>query len=411
MAGAEMFATKTRVAKIFASRFRPSALTLALFAAFALLALLTPHTGVDAVVACTALLYRDNKGGVYAGRTLELPMELPYLLTYLPAGRKVSSAVPGRDPLVFETRHAIVGITVPNGTVADLKLVEGVNEKGLTFSLLAFADAAGPAVSFQKTKAALAAIDLGVWTLGLFETTDQVKTALAAQPVLLSALEALHGARTPFHFIVHDQAGGSLVIEFADGKQNVYDNPIGVMTNGPDFPWHLTNMNNYSYLTNLDRSSGTFGKLNVRQPDSGIATAGLPASNTAVGRFVRAAYYAQYAERAAPEAALSALAHVMNNFDRPKGITVDPRGAGGLEVEGAEPDGEADTTTEYTSWTSLTDLAGGRFLVRTYAGMNYVSLDFAALKGADEVKALPLNAVGALPVANVAAELLAAKLG
>ena len=391
------------------ARFRSPALLLALLAAIVVLALLTSHGGIDASIACTALLYRDNKGGAYAGRTLELPMELPYLLSYLPAGRKIASAVPGREPLTFETRHAILGITVPNGTVEDLKVVEGVNDKGLTFSLLAFAGAEGPGTSLRTTQAVLAAIDLGAWTLGLFETTAQTKAALAEQPVLLSALEALHGARTPFHFIVHDRSGASIVIEFANGRQSVYDNPVGVMTNGPDFAWHLTNMNNYTFLTNLDRSEGTFGSLTVRQPDSGIATAGLPASNTAVGRFVRAAYYAHYAEHAAPDAALSTLAHIMNNFDRPKGITIDPRGPGGLEVEGAAPDGNADTTTEYTSWTSLTDLGAGRFLVRTYDGLNYVALDIARLAAATEVKLLPLAAVGRLPLADATAQLLAAK--
>ncbi|MFG1395080.1 linear amide C-N hydrolase [Xanthobacter agilis] len=410
MIGARTFAARVAGTPLFGAGWRRPALMLALLAAFVALALATPHAGVDAVIACTALLYRDAKGGVYAGRTLELPMELPYLLSYLPAGQVITSDVLGRDPLRFQTRHAILGITVPNGTVADLKVVEGLNEKGLTYGLLAFAAADGPTAGFRKTKAALAAIDLGTWVLGLFETTAQVKAALAEQPVLLSALEPLHGARTPFHFIVHDRTGASLVIEFANGRQNVYDNPIGVMTNGPDFPWHLTNMNNYSFLTNLDRSEGTFGTFTARQPDSGIATAGLPASNTAVGRFVRAAYYAQYAERAAPEAALSTLAHIMNNFDRPKGITIDPRGAGGLEVEGAEPEGDADYKTEYTSWTSLTDLAGGRFLVRTYEGMNYMSIDFAGVRDATTVKVLPLAAAGNGVVTELNAQLLAAKI-
>ena len=65
-------------------------------------------------------------------------------------------------------------------------------------------------------------------------------------------------------------------------------------------------------------------------------TAGLPASNTSVGRFVRATYYAQFTEKvSAPDDAIKTLAHVMNNFDRPKGITIDPRGgAGGIEAGG-----------------------------------------------------------------------------
>ena len=55
----------------------------------------------------------------------------------------------------------------------------------------------------------------------------------------------------------------------------VYDNPVGVMTNGPKFDWHLTNLDNYTFLSNVDRSSASFGSYKAAQPDSGIATAGL----------------------------------------------------------------------------------------------------------------------------------------
>lgn len=377
--------------------------------AAAVLALLTTFGGMETAKACTSLVYRDTAGGTYAGRTLELPMELPYLVSYLPPGMEIASHVAGRDPLRFRTKFGILAITVPNGSVKDLKIVEGVNEKGLTFSLLAFAGAAGPADNADKTKAALAAIDLGAWTLGQFETAADVKSSLTKQTVVLSALRALGGARTPFHFVVHDRTGASIVIEFADGKQTIYDNPLGVMTNGPEFSWHLTNMDNYSFLTNVDKSTGKFGSLSVRQPDSGIATAGLPSSNTSVGRFVRAAYYAEYAEKVAPPAAMSTLAHIMNNFDRPKNITIDARGSGGLEVEGASPQSAANYTTEYTSWTSLTDLNNRLLLIRTYDGTNYVKFDLTRLAALKEVRLIPLADVGQLSVLDATDQLIAAQ--
>jgi choloylglycine hydrolase len=60
------------------------------------------------------------------------------------------------------------------------------------------------------------------------------------------------------------------------------------------------------------------------QPDSGVATTGLPASNTSVGHFVRGAFYAQYTEKAStPDRAMTTLAHGMNNVDRPCGGTID----------------------------------------------------------------------------------------
>lgn len=338
---------------------------------------------------CTALLYRDAAGRAYAGRTLELPMEMPYEVAYLPAGRACSSKVEGRAALEYTARLGILAVTVPFAP-DDLKIVEGLNEQGLTFSALSYADAAGPQDSFEKTKAALSAVDLGAWTLGQFGNVAEVKAALANQPVLLSPLAMLGGAKTPFHYVLHDRSGASIVVEFADGQQSVYDNPVGVMTNGPAFPWHLTNLDNYTFLSNIDRSEGRFGDLAVAQPDSGIATAGLPASNTSVGRFVRAVYYAQFAEKAsAPDDALRNLAHVMNNFDRPKGITVDRRGgAGGIE-SGAG--GGAGDTSEYTSWTALMDLDRKQLLLRTYGGINYTMLDLGRLAASGEVRVMPLT--------------------
>ena len=92
---------------------------------------------------------------------------------------------------------------------------------------------------------------------------------------------------TPFHYVLHDRTGASIEVEFSGTTQSVYDNPVGVMTNGPAFSWHLTNLANYTFLSNVDRSESQFGALQVAQPDSGIATEGLPSSNTSVGRFVR----------------------------------------------------------------------------------------------------------------------------
>ncbi|MGS9102725.1 linear amide C-N hydrolase, partial [Salmonella enterica subsp. enterica serovar Infantis] len=67
---------------------------------------------------------------------------------------------------------------------------------------------------------------------------------------------------------------------------------------GPAFPWHLTNLQNYTQLTNVDRSSGTLGAIKVMQPDSGIAIAYLPSSDTSVSRFIRGVYYTTNAPQA-----------------------------------------------------------------------------------------------------------------
>lgn len=351
---------------------------------------------------CTSLAYSDAAGKIYFGRTMELTMELPYQMAFFPVGHAVSSQLEGHPALEFRSKHALLAVSMsarlptPDSPVgiADLKIVEGLNDAGLTFSLLAYPAAAGGHRSVDMTQAVLGATDLGAWILGQFGTVSQVKEGLSSQPVMIQPLALLANVESPFHYVVHDASGAGLVIEFNRGEMSVYDNPVGVMTNGPDFPWHLTNLNNYTYLSNVDTSLAQFGSYKAVQPDSGIATAGLPSSNTSVGRFVRAVYYAHFTEKAAtPDAALSTLAHVMNNFDRPRGASIDLPGEGAshMELPGLQSDTSAAYATEYTSWTGLSDLDRKRFYVRAYNQLNFVTFDLTAFAGLDQPRILPLS--------------------
>lgn len=353
---------------------------------------------------CTSLIYRDADGKPYLGRTLELTVELPYQLAYVPIGTPFTSQAEGHPPLHYQAIHAFLCVAMPGREptlatpigLADLKAIEGLNDQGLTFSLLSYPAAGGSRKAVEMTQAILSASDLGSWVLSQFATVAAVKEALDVQPIRLEALAILGGVESPFHYVVHDATGASLVIEFDDGEMTLYDNPVGVMTNGPAFGWHLTNLDNYTFLSNVDRSQATFGTYIATQPDSGIATAGLPSSNTSVGRFVRAAYYARFTEAAAtPDLAVRTLAHVMNTFDRPRGATIDyPQDGGGhMEVAGLAQDTATPYATEFTSWTNLSDLARRRFYVRTYESLNYTGFDLAALADLAHPKAVPLTAV------------------
>lgn len=44
------------------------------------------------------------------------------------------------------------------------------------------------------------------------------------------------------HVALHDAAGKNLVIEFIEGEVKIYDNPLGVLTNRPDFTWQINNL-------------------------------------------------------------------------------------------------------------------------------------------------------------------------
>jgi penicillin V acylase-like amidase (Ntn superfamily) len=200
----------------------------------------------------------------------------------------------------------------------------------------------------------------------------------------------------PLHFALYDKAGGAIVIEFTNGKTEVYDNPVRVMTNDPPFPWHLTNMNNYAYLTNIDKNSGQFNNLKVAATDSGSAQAGLPGIETSVGRFVKAAYFSNFVDKAkTPDQALITLGHVMNNFDRPKGISSDLPGT----ASKAESFAAGKISSEATYFTVMNDLSRGHFYIRTINSINYAKFDvnkLSVLKKTTVVKFSTVNDFGRL---------------
>ncbi|MGE4372213.1 MAG: linear amide C-N hydrolase [Xanthobacter sp.] len=344
---------------------------------------------------CTSLLYRDAADRAYLGRTLELSLDLPYQVSLFPKGLALSSTVQGHPALNWDMRHAAVAVTMPSvptatPDVGDLKIIEGLNDAGLTFSVQSYPQAAGPQAPVDAARAALSAADIGAWVLGQFSTVADLKSALEDMPIVLEPVPILGGLAMPFHYAVHDLSGVSLVIEFHHGVRSVYDNPVGVMTNAPQFPWHLTNLNNYTFLNNVNHAKATFGSYQATQPGTGIAKAGLPGTDTSVDRFIRAAFYAQFAEKQAdPDKAVQMVAHIMNNFDRPRGITIDPPdvGSGHLHVSGHDTDG---VTSESTSWTSIADLDRRLMFLRGRGGMNYASLDVAALASTTKFRTMPM---------------------
>ncbi|MFM8458376.1 MAG: linear amide C-N hydrolase, partial [Chthoniobacterales bacterium] len=252
--------------------------------------------------ACTALMITDTKGNAYSGKTMEYAVPLPFEMTYVPAGTKVNSVAPGSKPgFSFETKYPVLGVSANPGMGSGLNMmVESANDQGLSLSTNELPNSQSPTGAGSDPAKALASTDLALYLLGNFKSVAEVKAALKSDDVSvwLPEIPIVGNLVAPFHYILWDKTGVGIVIEFLDGKMNVHDNPVGVVTNAPDFPWHLKNLNNYAQLTNLDKNTGQFGKLEVGAPDSGNALANVPSSQISAGRFVKAAYYTQFVRKA-----------------------------------------------------------------------------------------------------------------
>ena len=336
--------------------------------------------------ACTALVVTDTSGNGYHGRTLEYSTLTPTDFTYFPAGTKIASATPtGKQGVTFDTKYAILGMSAPLiPSAKQVGFAEGANDQGLTFSMNWLNGTSSPAVSNNDANV-LAVNDLGSWILGNFKSVAEVKAAMTSGKTefwvpISKALDPTNPL--PQHYVVHDRKGEALVIEFTHGKTNVYDNPVGVLTNGPEFPWHLQNLNNYTF-TNVDKNTGQLGKLKLATQDAGIALSALPGAETSQGRFVKASFYANYVRKAkSPDEAIITLGHLMNNFDRPYDLTVDGSGGTGDGVRSKS------TSSEVTQWTVMNDLSRNLYYVRSINSLNWAVIDMNKLKTLKQIKSV-----------------------
>jgi penicillin V acylase-like amidase (Ntn superfamily) len=346
---------------------------------------------VPSAQACTALMITDKQGNVYSAKTMEYAAMMPFMMSYVPAGTGVVSVAPGNKPgLSFETKYPVLGVSADVG-VGDgpNMMVESANNQGLSLSTNELPGSQSPAGAGSDAAKALAATDLGLYLLGNFKSVAEVKEALQGGnvSVWLPKVPLVGNIELPMHYILWDKTGAGIVIEFLGGKMNVHDNPVGVATNAPDFPWHLTNLNNYAQLTNVDKNTGQFGQLKVSAPDSGNSLANLPSSQIAADRFVKAAFYIQFVRKAdSPEGAVITLGHIMNNFDRPYDLSIDE----GYSAEG----GTAGTTSsEVTLFTWMNDKARNLYFLRTIDALNFATFEIDKLAPIKKVVNVPLDKI------------------
>lgn len=340
---------------------------------------------VSQAVACTSILITDTEGRAYHGRTLEYSALLPMDVTYLPAGMRVISLTPsGNQGVTFDTKYPILGMSAKVVTASkQVTVAEGINDQGLSFSANWLNGTQSPAVGKDHSKV-MSVSDLGIWILGNFKTAQDVKEAIKSGKLEFWVPEKntiAPDTPLPLHYSINDKNGGSIVVEFLDGKTQVYDNPVGVMTNGPAFPWHLENLNNYTF-NNVNKNTGQLGKLKLQTQDSGIALTSLPSAETTQGRFVKAAFYANYVRKAKePDEAMTTLAHIMNNFDRPYDLTVDMAGGMGDGVT-------RNNSSEVTVWTTLQDLSRNLLYFRSINAMNWSVIDMNKIKDVKQIKSI-----------------------
>jgi choloylglycine hydrolase len=276
---------------------------------FATLVALTAFAcATSRATACTGIRLQAQDGAVIYGRTLEFATDLDSNVIIIPREFAFQGTTEsGKPGLPWQTKYGAAGL---NGA-GQMLIVDGVNEKGLASGIFFMPGYAKyQQVSPDEEVRSLAPWELVTWILTSFATVDEVRRAL---PEIKVGSAKLEGYLFPLHYIVHDAAGNSLVIEYLEGKLSLQDNPIGVITNSPDFEWHVKNLGNYVNLRADNAAPETIDGLKVSQLGQGSGLLGIPGDFTPPSRFVRAVVISHAA--APVEAGEAAIRQAFHIFD------------------------------------------------------------------------------------------------
>lgn len=228
---------------------------------------------------CTAisLLTKDH----YFGRTLDLEYSYNEQVVVTPRNYPFKFRL---DESV-DNHYALIGMAT---VMENYPLYyEATNEKGLSMAGLNFPVSA---VYQEPTedKHNIGTFELIPWILGKCASVDEAKDLLKNTNVIaMDFNDNIHAAS--LHWMISDR-DYSIVVECTQNGMNIYYNPVSVMTNNPEFPMQMFNLNNYMGLTREEPETRFAEGFNFNKYCTGLGAIGLPGDNSSMSRFVRAAF-------------------------------------------------------------------------------------------------------------------------
>ncbi len=318
----------------------------------------------SSIHACTGIVSKAENGDCVFARTMEFGVDiLVYNLLFVPRGIAYTSQISkDQTGAAWKTKYAHVGFN-PTGNPI---LIDGVNEKGLACGGFYFPGwTQYEKVTQSELPNTVANTDFISWVLGNFASVREVKEALKNTKVA-GVIFADWGVIPPIHYIVVDETGDKIVIEYVDGKQKIYDAWIGTITNAPTYDWHLTNARNYIGLAALNQPVVTINGHELAQFGQGSGALGLPGDFTPPSRFIRATFLNQVVlpGKIGQEEVQRAF-KILNQFDIPKGAIRD------------EENGKVHY--DETQWTSAADLKSRRYFFHSYKNRIIKVVDLSLL--------------------------------
>ena len=266
---------------------------------------------------CTAIQYRTKDQ--YFGRTLDY--EISYKEAVVITPRRFPFVFP--DGLKIEEHYDMIGI----GCVAEgyPLYFDAVNEKGLAMAGLLFD---GNAV-FQKPTPEQEAVPQYAflpWLLSQCATVAEAERLLQ-RCCITDTPFSKELPTSPLHWLLADMER-LITIEVTETGLHIYENPVGVLTNNPPFPFHLRNLAQYRNLTAEVPPNRFSAELELPAFSRGMGAFGLPGDLSSPSRFVRAAFVRNNSVSGMGETeSVSQFFHILGAVEQQRGCVHLGRGA------------------------------------------------------------------------------------
>ncbi len=228
---------------------------------------------------CTAITFKADD--FYFGRNLDLEYRFQEKIVITPRNFKLKF----RFLKPLKTHFAICGMAT---VVSEFPLYyDAFNEKGLCIAALNF-----PQNAFYNhpicDKENIAPFEIIPFILGSCSSVNQAKEVLSNSSIVDVEFDKKF-KNTPLHFIIADKVR-SITVEQTKNGLEIFQNPVGVLTNNPPFEMQLFNLNNYLNLTSSAPKNRFCKGVSLKPYSRGMGAIGLPGDLSSASRFVRATF-------------------------------------------------------------------------------------------------------------------------
>ncbi|TWU35214.1 Penicillin acylase precursor [Novipirellula aureliae] len=210
------------------------------------------------VLACTRILWNTNGLVTVAGRTMDWAESTEPRLYVFPrgltrdGGRVGANDIGDENPLTWTSRYGSVIVSAYG-----LASVDGLNEKGFAMHLLFLT-----ATDYGPRDPEKTGVHAGVWGQYLLDNAATVEEALKLMEDIQPIMVEHAGFKSSLHLAVEDVTGDSAIIEYVDGRPEIYHGPEHrVVTNDPPYNEQLVELEKWDF-TDATRQTPLPGNVN-----------------------------------------------------------------------------------------------------------------------------------------------------